>query len=193
MGPLAERPYWPSGVKLDSKITFAPNGEADAHTVIWVLQWDDVSAFSAADYYAHDLYLDKVGGTFLEVATLEINSTLPLVQRYRTADNATHLRLGWATYRPHQIQANTRYTVTLSSAVTASSVDDGAEDVETYGLRLPSTCVSGCLWLPLSWCSIAPGGATLRLFNNSHPAGIHPLGVPLGGCNTLLLLPFVAR
>ena len=163
------------------------------HIVQWILRWEDVAAFFASDYYAHDLYLDKTGGTFLELASLRITSTLPLVQRYRTDDTATHLRLGWASYRPHQIQANTRYTLTLSSAVTASPIDDGAEAVETYGLRLPSTCVSGCLWVPLSWCSIAPGGATLRLFNNAHPAGIHPLGVPLGGCNTLLLLPFVAR
>ena len=192
MGPLAERPYWPSGVKLDSKIIVV-NGVAVRHVVQWILRWEDVSAFFASDYYAHDLYLDKTGGTFLELASLRITSTLPLVQRYRTDDNATHLRLGWASYRPHQIQANTRYTVTLSSAVTASPIDEGAEDMETYGLRLPPTCVSGCLWLPLSWCSIAPGGATLRLFHNAHPAGIHPLGVPLGGCNTLLLLPFVAR
>ena len=159
--------------------------------VQWVLTWNDVSAFFATDYYAHDLYMDKTDGAFLEVASLRITSTPPLVQRYRTDDGASYLRIGWASYRPHQIQANTLYTVTFSSAPTDTAIDDGAEDIETYGIRLPSTCIGNCLWVPLSWCSIAAGGATLRLYNNNHPAGIHPLGVPTGGCNSLLFLPMI--
>lgn len=83
MGTLAERPYWPSGVKLDSKIIIA-NDVAVRHEVRWILTWDDVSAFFATDYYAHDLYMDKTGGTFLELASLSITGTLPLVQGYRS-------------------------------------------------------------------------------------------------------------
>lgn len=192
MGTLAERPYWPSGVKLDSKIIIA-NDVAVRHEVRWILTWDDVSAFFATDYYAHDLYMDKTGGTFLELASLSITGTLPLVQGYRLTDGSTDLRVGWASYRPHQIQANTIYTVTFRSAPTDTPIDDWAEDVETYGIRLPSTCIGNCLWIPLSWCSIASGGATLSLFNNAHPDGIHPLGVPFGGCNRLLFLPMIIR
>lgn len=179
------RPYWPDGVKLDSKI-----GDDDRPRVIWVLRWDTTD-FYAADYYAHDLYMNKDGGTFISMDDLLIESNLPLTQRYRTDDGSNVLRLGWASYRPAEIQANTTYTVTFISNPTGTYIDDFTEDVETYGIRIPPTCIRNCLWVPLSWCSEAPGGNTIRLFNNSNPDGILPLGVPQGGCNTLLFLPSI--
>ena len=86
-----ERSYWPEGVKLDSKIS-----DDSKHHVIWHILWDDVGHFFSADYYAHDLYMDKDGGTFLDKDSLILDSTLPLTQRYRTSDGDARLRLGWA-------------------------------------------------------------------------------------------------
>ena len=185
-----DRAYWPSGVKLDSRIILV-DGVALRHEVTWYLQWDDVSVFHTPDYYAHDLYLLQDNGTFLDPNSLRLVGTLPQIDRYRTDNGARRLRLGWATYRPTAIQANTLYTVTFASDPTTTTIDPFVEDFETYGVRLPPSCIGSCLWFPISWCSIAPGGATLRLFNNSHPDGILPLGIPQGGCNTLLFLPMV--
>jgi len=188
-------------VKLDSKIILDENGDAVRHEVIWVLRWDSTNHFFFTDYYAHDLYMNKADGTFLHPESTIINinkTTMPLTLLYRFSDGNNVLRTGWATYRPSFIEAGTVYTVTIqSNAIDTTPIDNFAEDIETYGFRLPSNCDGNfpCAWFPMSWCSIAPGGNTLRLFNSSHPDGIHSLGTPFGGCNTLyfLYIPILVR
>lgn len=194
MVAVARRPYWPSGVKLDSIITTDPTGTPSAHIVRWVLTWPSPTGMTNADYYAHDLYLDKDGGTFLshDDAFL-LEATTPQTKEYRYSDGGTRLRIGWASYRPGEIVAGTTYTISMISAPTPTVLDAGAEDIETFGLRLPSTCIANCIWVPLSWCSVAKDGATILLRNNTDPAGIQALGEPLGGCNTLWFLPMVVR
>ena len=186
-----QRPYWPGGVKLDSEIRFDNDGAPARHVITWVLTWDDVSAFFPRDYYAHDLYMDKSNGTFLEPSAIDIFSSLPLVQRYRFDDGHNLLRYGWASYRPAEIQAGVTYTVVIQSPPGSTPIDDFAEDIETYGVRIPGTCIRNCVWVPTSWCSVALGGNSIRLFNNSNPAGLVPLGVPQGGCNRLFYLPSI--
>lgn len=189
---VADEPelYWPDGVKLDSKVVLDRNGQAIQHEVSWVLRWDNLNPFFFTDYYAHDLYMDLTEGTFLELESISIRATeMPRVGIYREDSiDQGRLRIGWATYRPSEIEPNVTYTVTLFSATTDASIDPFAEDFETYGIRFPPTCVARCAWFPTSWCSIAEGGDTLVLRNNPFPDGIHPLGVPLGGCARPLFL-----
>ena len=146
-----QRPYWPGGVKLDSEIRFDNDGAPARHVITWVLTWDDVSAFFPRDYYAHDLYMDKSNGTFLEPSAIDIFSSLPLVQRYRFDDGYNLLRYGWASYRPAEIQAGVTYTVVIQSRPGTTPIDDFAEDIETYGVRIPGTCIRNCVWVPTSW------------------------------------------
>jgi len=170
--------------------------------VRWVLRWDSTQFFFFTDYYAHDLYMNKADGTFLANDTVDVrleDTTLPNVRIYRQSDGSNVLRVGWATYRSSFVEAGTTYTVTLASMPENTAlVDDFAEDIETYGFRFPPNCDGAnfpCAWFPMSWCSIAPGGNTLRIFNTSHPDGIHSLGTPFGGCNTLyfLYIPILVR
>ena len=84
---MARRPYWPSGVKLDSAITTDPTGAPAAHIVRWVLTWPSPTGMTNADYYAHDLYLDKDGGTFLSHDdAFFIEATTPQTKEYRYSD-----------------------------------------------------------------------------------------------------------
>lgn len=182
-------------MKLDSKIIFDAEGSPIAHAVFWVLRWDN-PIFFTTDYYAHDLYLLKEGeGVFIDHGDLYlIESSLPLVQEYRYEDGGDYVRIGWATYRPGEIQAGITYTVVIQAGPQNATLDPFAEDIETYGIRLPPRCIANCLWIPTTWCSIALGDQTLILYNNPHPAGIHPLGgQPLGTCGTPFFLPLIIQ
>jgi hypothetical protein len=166
-----------------------------SHLVRWVLRWDTVNGFFFPDFYAHDLYMDKAQGVFLEMGTAEVSGNMPSLQFYRKQDGLQRLRLGWATARPSEITAGTTYTITMESRPTDTPVDLGAENLESYGVRILPNCEQFCIWVPLSWCSSAPGGNTIQLFNSSHPDGILALGEPFGGCNTLhfLYIPLLVR
>ena len=182
------------GVKLDSRIIYDDQDQPERHEVIWILQWNQI-VFLSPDYYAHDLYMDSTtGATFLDLTSpdLRIETNLPLTKIYRNAPGSAVNRLGWASYRPAEIQANTLYTVTLISPPTTIT-QNWSRLEENYGFRIPFGCTANCLWVPVAWCDVNEGGQSLLLRNNIHPAGIHPLGAPQGDCNGLppLFLPII--
>ena len=191
--------YHPVGVKLDSKIIYNAKNQPIIHAVTWVLRWENL-IFLTSDYYAQDLYMDLTAGTtFLDpnAEDLAIETNLPSTQIYRnqSAPGFQH-RIGWASYRPAEIQANTTYTVTVRSPSTIATTDWSSLQ-ETFGIRIPFTCLSNCIWIPITWCDeTVDGTASIQLRNNQHPDGIHPLGDPQGPCyglKPILFIPIVIR
>jgi len=187
------------GVKLDSKIIYNSNNQPIRHEVIWVLRWDNI-IFLSPDYFAHDLYMSLTGGTTFinpDPVDLEIVSNLPTTKLYRNASApGDRHRLGWASYRPAEIRANTPYTVTIMSPPTIAT-ENWTSMQETFGIRIPFNCLANCIWVPITWCDITDGGgASILLRHNIHPDGIHPLGEPQGACyglRPMIFLPFITR
>lgn len=193
---MGQRDYHAVGIKLDSKRVIVSDTVV-LHEVIWILRWEAPLIFLSTDYYAHDLYMSDVGDYFINPFSefLEVESNMPLVQIYRNADERGRHRLGWASYRPHEIQADTTYTVTLTSPPSTIR-ENWASLQEVYGIRIPFGCVATCLWVPIRWCNVNEGGQSILLRQNFHPAGIHPLGEPMGRCFGLRpvgFLPIVIR
>lgn len=124
---------------------------------------------------------------------IDIETNLPTTRIYRNWDRNNGHRLGWASYRPAEIQPNTTYTVTLFSPPTGV-LQTWARVQETYGFRIPFDCLANCWWVPIRWCWINEGEYSILLRPNQHPAGIHPLGQPEGQCRGLapaIFLPVV--
>lgn len=97
------------------------------------------------------------------------------------------MRIGWATYRPNQIEAGRVYTFTFWSPSGNTIPIDWVGIAQTYGLRIPPDCIGSCGWVPMHWCYLNEVPFGIRVLHNIHPDGIWPLGgQPQGPCTGIL-------
>lgn len=174
---------WPDGVKLDTKI------DGSQHKALWVMRWD-APQFTSWDFYAHKLHMNQADGTFLmNNGTIALSSDIPGDTIFFTQEDDDQLRLTWYHRDMDEIEAGKTYTVSFASTQNITPVDEGAEDIEAYGIWFCENRF--CPLITVRWCSLI--GRALTLFNNQHPSGIFPLNGTHAECHqlTFVFLPLI--